>query len=247
MKDNFSKQAATYARYRPGYPAELFQWMNGLTQAHDAAWDCATGNGQIASGLSAFFNRVYATDISERQLAEAVQAPNIIYSAEAAEQASFDDNTFDLVVVAQALHWFNFDAFYREVKRCLKPEGVFVITGYAMPRTRPETDAVIDHFYEEVVGAYWDPERRYVDEGYRTVPFPFEELETPGFAYETSWDINHILGYVESWSAVQHYIKAQGHSPLPALRAALEKCWRPEGEPIRFPLLLRAGRLTSGS
>lgn len=244
MKDNFSAQAAVYAQYRPGYPPALFDYLETLSGSRQAAWDCATGNGQIAIGLSAFFEKVYATDISEKQLAHAAAAGNIEYRVEPAEASSFADHTFDLIVVAQAIHWFRFDHFYREVKRTLKQGGVLVVTGYDLLRISPAIDAVLEDFHERVVGPYWDPERIYVDERYKTIPFPFTELPVPDLVYKTAWDLEHLLGYVNTWSAVQHYIKAKDANPVDMLRESLQEVWTPgTSKSIIFPILLRAGRL----
>ena len=244
MKDIFSVQAASYARFRPGYPAVLFDYLQKICANHDTAWDCATGNGQIASGLSAFFTEIYATDISEQQLTHAIPAPNIIYRREAAESSSFKDRMFDLIVVAQAIHWFDFDRFYQEVKRTLKPEGVFVVTGYGTVVINSEIDALLLDFHENIVGSYWDPERVYVDEHYKTIPFPFVELETPQLAYRDHWSLDRLCGYVDSWSATQHYIKANGENPVPALRKRLLSAWGTLSDiPLAFPVLLRAGKL----
>lgn len=244
MKDIFSVQAASYARYRPGYPASLFDYLEQICTVKDRAWDCATGNGQIASGLSSFFGTVLATDISEQQLSHAPLAPNIVYRREAAESSSFDDAVFDLIIVAQAIHWFQFDLFYKEVKRTLKPDGVFVVTGYSMAVINPEIDAVLLDYHENIVGAYWDPERVYVDEHYKTIPFPFREMESPQLAYQDSWSLERLCGYVDSWSATQHYIKATGANPVPALKERLQQVWgTAQDVPLTFPLLLRVGTL----
>lgn len=242
MKDIFSTQARAYALHRPGYPQSLFDYLKQVCLRTDRAWDCATGNGQIAQGLSAFFTEVQATDISEKQLLHAYQAPNIVYRKEAAEASSFAGEVFDLVIVAQAIHWFQFDLFYKEVRRTLRPGGLFVVTGYSMARITPAIDEMLLDFQHQVVGPYWDPERIYVDERYETIPFPFDELETPQLAYEDRWSLDRLCGYVESWSATQHYIKAMGSDPVPALKERLLSVWDPDAlMPLTFPLLLRAG------
>lgn len=244
MKDNFSAQAEIYARFRPAYPSSLFDYLNGLCLQKERAWDCATGNGQIAFGLSPFFREIQATDISEQQLSHALKAENIMYRKEAAESSSFTDRSFDLIVVAQAIHWFDFDLFYKEVKRTLKTDGVFVVTGYDMPKTDPETDDILMYFYDHTIGKYWDPERKYVDERYETIPFPFEEVTTPKLFYECTWNLEHFLGYVNTWSAVQHYIKDTKINPVPKLEEQLQKVWKPgDSKKVVFPVLLRAGTL----
>ena len=69
MKDNFSGHSSDYARYRPAYPDALFAFIYERLACFDAAWDCGTGNGQVAGRLAERFDRVYATDLSANQLA----------------------------------------------------------------------------------------------------------------------------------------------------------------------------------
>jgi ubiquinone/menaquinone biosynthesis C-methylase UbiE len=244
MKDNFSQIAGDYARFRPEYPEALFAYLQSLLTEKQAAWDCATGNGQVALQLASFIEEVYATDISSEQLSKAPARPNIHYKTEAAEQSGFPDHIFDLVTVAQAIHWFDFDAFYKEVKRTLKPGGIFAVIGYGLMETgNPDYDRLIQHFYTVTLNGYWDIERRFIDEHYQTIPFPFEELEAPAFRMEYSWNQAQLLGYLGTWSAVQHYRKATAQDPLLALAHELEKIGKPEDMiDIRFRLLLRLGK-----
>src|SRR5688572_27695445 len=116
-KDLFSAQAGTYLRYRPGYPPELFEFISSLTDHHDLAWDCATGNGQTAAGLSPLFKKVIATDISEAQLSFAMQKENIDYQIGSAENSGLENNSVDLITVSQAYHWLNWDLFHKEAYR----------------------------------------------------------------------------------------------------------------------------------
>jgi len=243
MKDNFSTQASSYARFRPGYPPQLFDFLFGLCRAFDAAWDCATGNGQIAGVLAERFRQVEATDISEKQLQQAVQKPNIRYRTEAAETPSFADASFDLVTVGQSAHWFHFDRFYPEVRRVLKPGGVLALVGYNLIKIDEPTDAVIKNLYTNVLGKYWDAERRLVDDAYSTIPFPFAEIELPGMAMTYDWTFDHLLGYLETWSALQHYVRKNGRSPVDeTFLAELQAVW-PEGtvKTVRFPIFGRIG------
>ena len=86
MKDNFSKQADIYARYRPHYPVELFDFILAHVNNRQTAWDCGTGNGQSAKVLAGYFENVLATDISQKQIEHAEPAGNISYSVQPAEQ-----------------------------------------------------------------------------------------------------------------------------------------------------------------
>ena len=243
MKDNFSAQSAEYAIYRPTYPQELYDFLFELVDKKDVAWDCATGNGQVARVLAQHFQQVYATDISEKQLSQALKLPNILYKVESSELADVPDQSFDLITVAQAIHWFNFEAFYSEVKRTLKPDGAIAVIGYGLMLIDKKVDQVIHKLYEDILGKYWDSERRYIEEGYKTIPFPFEEIATPHFQIKTTWNFNQLIGYLNTWSALQHYKKANERNPLEYLITELKEAWGDDAEKeVRFPILLRVGR-----
>lgn len=243
MKDNFSTQAKGYAQFRPTYPQELYDFLLSLVQDKNAAWDCATGNGQVAAVLAGYFEQVFATDISENQLKNAVKAANITYLVESSEQSSFGDDTFDLITVAQAIHWFRFDDFFAEVKRTLKPGGIFAAFGYGLMQIDEKVDAVVGKLYEEILGSYWDEERRYIEQQYTTIPFPFEEIPAPEYAIKTRWNFDQLTGYLNTWSSLQHYIKANGSNPLDLVMADLEQAWGADEEKeIRFPIILKVGR-----
>jgi hypothetical protein len=240
MKDNFSSQAANYAKYRPQYPRALFEYINSFVSEKKLAWDCGTGNGQTATVLSEMYEQVYASDISIKQIEQAPEKNNLRYVVESAEKTSLPDHSVDLVTVSQALHWFRFEDFYAEVRRVAKPKAVMAAWTYHLLRIDPETDKWIEEFYTGTLEQYWDKERKLVDDGYQSIPFPFEPINDPGFFIELSWNLEEVCGYLESWSAVQKYISANGHNPVDALHKMLEKSWRPgEIKKIRFPLFLK--------
>lgn len=242
MKDLFSTQSKIYARFRPSYPPEMIEYIVSFVQDKQIALDVATGNGQVAVALSKYFDKVYATDISEKQLENAQQADNITYQKSKAEETDFDDNQFDLITVAQAIHWFDFDAFYKEAKRILKLEGIFAVVGYGLFQTNKHSQKILDRFYYESVGSYWDPERSYLDENYETIPFPFAEIETEKFTNRFTWTFEQLTGYLETWSAVQHYIKQKGVNPLDVISEELKESWEQGDRKVVFPLLLRLGK-----
>lgn len=243
MKDNFSTQSDQYAQYRPQYPKALFDYLYAHTPKATKAWDCGTGNGQIAYQLAQHFEQVMATDISQKQLEQAQQAPNIQYSVQAAESTNFAAQSFDLIVCAQAIHWFNFEQFYAEVRRTAVPEALLAIVGYGLLRITPAIDALITPFYTQVIGSFWDPERRYTDEHYQSIPFPFEELETPSFQIQLTWTLEHLLGYLNTWSAVKHFIRQHQFNPVEDLAEQLKPLWTEVEYLVTFPLLLRVARL----
>ena len=220
-KDKFSEQSKQYQQFRPHYPDILFNFLYSTIQNFDTAWDCGTGNGQVAGKLSEKFDKVFATDISENQLKEAVRKENISYVLSRAEKTEFPDNSFDLITVAQALHWFDLDNFYKEATRVAKPDAILAIWGYHLLRLSPKINQIIDNFYAETLSSYWDPERKIVDEEYKYIPFPFKEIEAPKFEIIVNWNFKQVLGYFYSWSAVQNYIKTNGSNPVDLLEKQL--------------------------
>jgi len=242
MKDNFSVQSAGYAQFRPTYPNELYDFLFSLLNGQQTAWDCATGNGQVARELARHFSEVFATDISQNRLSHAVQKENISYLLQSSDKSSFADDTFDLITVAQAIHWFDFDAFYAEVKRTLKPFGVFAAFGYGVMQINEELDIIIHKLYKTILGPYWDAERRYIDQGYHTLPFPFQELPVPELSIKTSWNFEQLTGYLNTWSALQHYKKANDSNPLDLVLPDLALAWGKGNKEVTFPILMRVGR-----
>jgi SAM-dependent methyltransferase len=245
FKDHFSAKAADYTRYRPAYPSDLFSWLAGLTDRHDLAWDCGCGSGQAATGLAPYFSSVIGTDPSRQQIENAVLHERIRYAVASAEESGLDAASVDLVVVAQALHWFDFERFYSEVRRVVRPGGVLAAVSYGEVRVEGSPDRVVSRFYHDMIGPYWPPERRYVDEGYATIPFPFPEIDAPPFAMEAAWTLEHVVGYLGTWSAVKEYERINGANPLALIGEELAAAW---GDPeqarrVSWPLALRVGRV----
>ena len=183
FKDRFSAHASDYARFRPHYPRALFAYLADIASERECAWDCATGNGQAAVALGEFFHHVIATDASENQVANGQPHDRVTYRVASAEQSGLPKASVDLVTVAQALHWFDREAFFAEAQRVLKPHGVLAVWCYNLFRIAPEIDRLVETFYRETVGPYWDFERRLVETGYRTIEFPFAELSTARFSH----------------------------------------------------------------
>jgi SAM-dependent methyltransferase len=247
FKDYFSGHAADYAVYRPTYPAELFAWLAQQCADHERAWDCATGNGQAAIALADHFQDVIATDGSAAQLQQAPTHPHVRYRVALAESSGLPDRSLDLVTVAQAVHWFNLEAFYPEVQRVLKPGGIFAMWCYGRPRL-PSTalDDLLEDYYTRVLDDFWTPERRLVETGYQTLPFPFAAINGPEFVMTTTWTLPEFIGYLNTWSATQRFMAAHRVNPLAALATQLADHWcdRHPDQPmaLSWPMSLRVGR-----
>ncbi|HET7675687.1 MAG TPA: class I SAM-dependent methyltransferase [Gammaproteobacteria bacterium] len=244
FKDHFSGHAALYTRYRPTYPDALYAFLARLAPANDCAWDCATGNGQAARGLARHFRRVIATDASAEQIANAQPDARVEYRVAPARGSSLDNHSVALVTVAQALHWFDVEQFYAEVRRVLAPRGIVAVWSYALMKISPAIDAVVLHLYGPITGAYWPPERRHTENGYADLPFPFEPVQAPAFAMTADWDFAQLAGYLRTWSGVQRYLKATGRNPVGEVEAELRQAWGDADAKrrIEWPLTLKVGR-----
>jgi SAM-dependent methyltransferase len=243
--DHFSAHAADYARHRPSYPTELFAWLAAQTPGHGLAWDCATGNGQAALALTEHFKRVHATDFSAEQLTQAKPHPCIDYHLAPADASGLAADSCDLVTVAQALHWFCNERHFTEVRRVLKPGGLFAAWTYTLLHGDPELSAIVKDFSVNTVGSYWPPERRWVDLGYRGMPFPCEDIETPDFEIRLDLTLKDVLAYLRTWSSTQGCIKETGVDPCVALGERLKEVWATPDAPktIVWPITLRCGRI----
>jgi ubiquinone/menaquinone biosynthesis C-methylase UbiE len=246
FSDHFSSVSSSYAKFRPTYPAALFDWLGGVVPTHDAVWDCACGNGQASVDLAARFARVIATDASAAQIAAAAPHPRVEYRVAPAEKSGLADASVDLVTVAQALHWFGIDVFFAEVRRVTKHGGALAAWTYGVPQLANATaNSLVQDFYSVTVGPYWPPERAIVDAGYETLPFPFEEIVPPAFAMTAEWPMAQLLGYLASWSATARYVAAHGKNPVREFAEELEPAWGDPDRPltVTWPLTCRAGRV----
>jgi SAM-dependent methyltransferase len=243
--DHFSGVANRYADFRPHYPAELFDYLATISERNSLVWDCACGNGQATLDLAERFDRVVATDASKEQIASATAHPRVEYRVATAEQSGLPGESAGLVTVAQALHWFDLERFYAEAGRVLRPGGVLAAWAYGMNVVEGDAvNALVQEYYEKIVGPYWPPERKLVEEGYRTISFPFAEIEAPPFRMEARWTLEQLLGYFSTWSATNRCAKATGQNPLEPLSVMLGPVWGDPGERrlITWPLSLRVGR-----
>lgn len=245
FKDHFSAASGAYARYRPNYPQDLFSYLAAIAPGRARAWDCGTGSGQAAIKLAEFFDEVTATDASASQIAEATAHPRVHYRVTAAQDSGLSPTSVNLITVAQALHWFDLDAFYAEARRVLVSGGVLAAWCYGLFRTSPAIDAIVDDYNHNFLEPYWPPERRYIDESYETIDFPFKAEPTPAFTMRAGWRLDDVFGYLQTWSAATRYAKALGHDPLDHIRAALTDAWGGTGSTrtISWRIHLLVGRV----
>ncbi len=245
FKNHFSGHSALYAQYRPNYPLSLFAYLASLTPGHQLAWDCGTGNGQAAVGLATVYQQVIATDPSHEQIGNAQKSDRIEYRVEMAERSSLAAHSADIVTIANALHWMHFGDYYEEVRRVVKPGGIIAAWSYALPTVSPEMDELIRNLHNSTLGDYWLPENRLVELKYSTIPFPFELIDAPDFYLEKELTLEELIGYLNTWSAVQRYLAKNQTNPTDALADELISYW---GEPtaprkIAWKLAMKIGRI----
>ena len=249
FKDHFSRHAELYRRYRPTWPAEVFHWLATLTPVHTRACDVGTGSGQAAHGLAAHFSEVIATDPSATQIAQAEPHPRVRYAVAPAEDSGLPPGSVDLVLAAQAFHWFDFERFFAECRRVLRPataqtpSGVVAALTYMHPTVNVAIDTVLARYIAHV-RSDWPPERRFVDAGYANTPFPFKEIAVPaGLALSLELDLDGFFGYLATWSAAQRYRERTGLDPRADFADEVASAW---GDPeqrrqVRWPVSGRAG------
>lgn len=251
FKDHFSAHSEAYRQSRPSYPPELFTFLSSLVECHNRAWDCATGNGQAAVALAQHFKEVIATDASAEQIRCAYPANHVTYRVATAENSGLETESIDLITVAQALHWFDQESFFKEVSRVLKPKGVFAAWCYRLFRVEGLHENALNHliheFYEEVVGSYWPPERIHIDSEYATLPIPFNPIQTPSFWIEPKLTVHGLCDYLSTWSAVRYYIAKNNDNPVITWFLPRLLKFFPSDEsliPLNIPITLIATRRT---
>ncbi|KXC72601.1 class I SAM-dependent methyltransferase [Pseudomonas aeruginosa] len=243
FKDHFSTGSANYAAHRPTYPAQLVDELAALCPGTRLALDCGCGTGQLTVLLAERFERVVGTDASAAQIDKAQARERVEYRVALAEDSGLAAASADLVTVAQAAHWLDLPRFYEEVRRVARADAILALVTYGVLHVDGPMEPLVQHFYHQVVDPYWPAERRHVEEGYRSLPFPFEERRLPDLAIEVAWTLDELLGYVGTWSAVKEAGKALGQDPGAAFVDELREAW---GDPqtryrVSWPLTVRAG------
>ena len=216
-----------------------------LVPRRHLAWDCATGNGQAARDLGRYFDRVIATDGSPDQIAQAIPGAHVEYRVAPAESSGLETQSVDLVTVAQALHWFAHDTFFAEVRRVAVPKGIVAAWSYGSCHAGPDVESILRDFEEGTVGPYWNPERKWVREGYETIPFPFVKIPAPDFELRAVWTLRQLGAYLQSWSAVTKFRRERGTDPVAPLLERIASHWGPaeRTRDVTWALNIRVGRV----
>ena len=245
MSSYFEQNGDNYARYRPDYPPELATFLAKQCRATQLALDVGCGTGQLSARLAAHFDQVMATDVSKDQLRNAVPHSAIHYRQGSAEHLEVTDCSADLIVAAQAAHWFDLPRFYAEVHRVAKPGALLALISYGVPYLESTVNTCFQKFYWQVMPPFWPSERHHVETGYADLLFPFERLETPEIAIRREWNFGQFSGYIGTWSAVKVAMERGQQDQVGQAFRELEKFW---GNPDRlkhivWPVSTLAGRV----
>jgi SAM-dependent methyltransferase len=245
FEDHYSRHADAYARHRPRYPDELFAWLASESPDRTLAWDAGTGSGQVAVALANHFERVIATDASAEQLSHAMPHDHVEYRHEPAGESSLPSASVDLITVGAAAHWFDLDAFYRQVHRVGRKGAVIALFSYGPRDFADAIGPIVHQFQEQILAGYWPERIQLVHDRYATIPFPFEEFAAPTFSMTADWNLAELLAFLETWSASQRYFQERGTRATDAIAAELAAIW---GDPdhrrrLRCPLFTRVGRV----
>lgn len=248
FKDHFSENSEEYNTFRPTYPKALFAYLASQTKQHQKAWDCATGTGQSAVVLSEYYSTVIATDASATQINNAKIMQGVSYQVATAENSGIEDNSIDLITVAQAFHWFNIEAFKKEANRVLKNNGIVSIWTYNLLSVQKEIDDQILYLYSTILDDYWPPERTMVEDGYKSIQLPFKQIVSPSFNMSAEWDLYQLIGYLNTWSATKKYQAKNGTNPVEDVYDKIADTW---GDPskklsVTWPMSIRLWQKANG-
>ncbi|TDV72219.1 class I SAM-dependent methyltransferase [Pseudomonas sp. LP_7_YM] len=122
----FSTQAGAYSQGRPDYPDELGTWLQHTLgiDAQSSVVDLGAGTGKFTRLLTPLTAHLTAVEPVEPMRQEfAKRFPDTPIVCGTAESLPLEDATADVLVCAQAFHWFANDAAVAEIHRVLKPGG----------------------------------------------------------------------------------------------------------------------------
>lgn len=221
----FETGSANYLSSRPVYPQSLVDYLANQCDRHSLALDVGCGNGQLSYLLASRFQKIIATDLSAEQISCAIPQERVIYKCAAAEHISADISDVDLIVAAQSAHWFNLTKFYSEVSRVSRAGTVLALVSYGVPVIEGDVGRIFNEFYWGDLHNLWPREREQVESCYRDIYFPFQEIAMPYIVIERKWTLSDLMGYVDSWSAVQLASEKHHVDIVSSFKEVIAKSW----------------------
>lgn len=149
--------------------SEMYRLMSEALTKEMKVLEIATGTGLIAVNIADFVQSIVATDFSPKMIETAMRknAPdNVSFSVEDATALSFSDQTFDAVIISNALHIMPDPGLVlKNIKRVLKPNGLLIAPNFSHGHLRDSTWK-LNAFLLKIIGfetySKWKPEE-YVD------------------------------------------------------------------------------------
>ena len=164
-----------------------------------------------------------------------------------AEKFPLEDQSCDLVTVAQALHWLDATVFFEEVDRVLKPNGRLAVFGYGMCSIDdPRLNLPFQSYYRDVLGSskepgepgcHWEISRPLVDSGLEGIKFPYTTVRRTWETTTKSTTLADFIGYLSSFSAYEKILESN-KDPLPELKKSFEKLGWSGEENVSRPFFL---------
>lgn len=240
----FQSNGAQYAVFRPTYPAELLHSLSTLVSNHARALDVGCGNGQFTTRLAPYFNQVIGTDTSQSQLQHAEAASNVNYLQQAAEAISLENDSIDLIVAAQAAHWFDLEKFYEEARRVARAGAAIALISYSVPYITDPVNTIFQQGYWQDVHQYWSSERKHVETGYSDLHFPFSEIKLPSHHYRNTMNVDTFIGYIQTWSSYENARRNQALENFDNFFNKLRKAWPSDDmKEVIWPISIKAAHI----
>lgn len=145
----FSNRVENYVKYRPGYPAEMFAYLikQKVLKSDSVIADIGSGTGISAKLFLDNGNMVYGVEPNNemRKAAEKLYSrqKNFKSIVGTAEATTLKSKSIDIIIAAQAFHWFKPEEFKKEIIRVLKPGGVVLLIWNE--RLTDETEFLIEY------------------------------------------------------------------------------------------------------
>lgn len=244
--NDFASEGASYAVGRPIYPDSLYSWIADQSGQRKLVWDCGAGSGQASHGLARHFDRVIATDSSLEQLNHAQSHPRISFLHCSAEMPDDAVRGFNAVCGACAVHWFDLEAFYKNVRRLASRNAVIAVWTYEWPWTdSSEVNEELAFIKDKMLDDYWPVQSSLYLNHYKDLTFPFQQITPPTFHCSVGSSLDDLCRFIFTWSPIKRYIAANGFASLDRIRSRLETAWLahpPDGQ-LTLPLYMKVGRI----
>ncbi|OHA17410.1 MAG: hypothetical protein A3H57_00975 [Candidatus Taylorbacteria bacterium RIFCSPLOWO2_02_FULL_43_11] len=220
---DFGNLSKNYAKARKGFPDEAYDYIfQKIRKDHPLILDIGCGTGIASEQLCEKGAEVSGTDIDADMIREA-KANNrysIEYRVARAEKQPFKDRAFDAVTAFSAFHWFANKSTLHEIKRVLKPAGLFfAVNKNETGDFKKRNKEILRRFIEETVPDIkkeYEPKRTLEENG-------FVRIEEKIFSVTEYFSPKEALGYIQTMSVWNLVPDSKKKVALENLREHFEK------------------------